>query len=84
MPGKGAKVHGGVDGNEHIGVLRHRLVGRQRADESDLENARRRSRRLDEGEHGFEQVGSRVRHRGQGASGRLWRRRAMRLSVSFT
>lgn len=26
--GKRSKVHGGVDGDEHIGILRHGLVGR--------------------------------------------------------
>ena len=38
--GKLAQVHGGVDGDENIGVFRHRLGRRQRAQERNTENPR--------------------------------------------
>src|ERR1700758_1675002 len=41
--GKRREVHGGGDGDEHVGVLRHWLVGRQRAEQSDPQHTRRRS-----------------------------------------
>ena len=64
--GKRTEVHGGVDGDQHIGILRHGLVGRERAQQGDAENAGRRPRRPHEREHGVEQVRPRVRHRGPG------------------
>ena len=39
--GERVEVDGGIDGDEHIGILRHRLVGRQGADEGDPEDTRR-------------------------------------------
>ena len=33
--GKRREVHGGVDGDEHVGVLLQWLVGRQRAEQGD-------------------------------------------------
>ena len=65
--GKRTKVDGGVDGDEHIGILRHGLVGRERAEQGDPQNAGRRPRRPNEREHGLEQMRSRVRHRGPGS-----------------
>jgi hypothetical protein len=43
--GKRSKVHGGVDGDEHVGILRDGLVGRERAQQGDAENAGRGPRR---------------------------------------
>ena len=37
--GKRSKVHSGVDGDEHISILRHGLVGRQRAEQGDPADA---------------------------------------------
>ena len=54
--GKRREVHGGVDGDEHVSVLRHWLVGRQRAEQGDPQHTRRRSCRSHEGEHGPEQM----------------------------
>ena len=62
--GKRREVHGGVDGDEHVGVLRHWLVGRQRAEQSDPQHTRRRSCRSHEGEHGPEQMAPWVGNRG--------------------
>jgi hypothetical protein len=58
--GKRIEVDGGVDGDEHIGILRHRLVGRERAEQGDPEDTGRRPRRPHEREHSFEQVRSPV------------------------
>ena len=68
--GKRIEVHGSVDGNEHIGILRHGFVGRQGAEQGYPQDTRRRPRRPHEGEHGFEQVASRVRHRRPGCERR--------------
>jgi len=62
--GKKREVHGGVDGDEHVGVLRHWLVGRQRAEQGDPQHTRQRSCLSHEGEHGPEQMASWVGNRG--------------------
>lgn len=51
--GERIKVHGRVKDDKNIGILRHRLVGRERADQCDPTNARNRSGRPHEREHGL-------------------------------
>jgi hypothetical protein len=64
--GQRTKVHGGIDGHQHVCILRHGLVGRERTEQGNPQDTRRRPRRPHEREHGVEQVRSRVRHRGPG------------------
>ena len=76
--GKRSKIHGGVDGDEHIGVLRHALLCRQGADQCDPLDTRRRSCCAHEGEHCVEQVAPWVGNRGWGPSRRLFESCLMR------
>jgi hypothetical protein len=64
--GERSKVDSGVDGDEHVGILRHGLVGGERAEQGNPQDTRRRPGRPHEREHGVEQVRPRVRHGGSG------------------
>jgi hypothetical protein len=61
-----SQVHCAVDGDEHIGIFRHRLGRRQRTHKCDTQHSPTIARSLHEGSDGKKKRSARLGNRGRG------------------